>query len=71
MDQDRKHKNKPKHWCSINMMRQKYTGETTVSSINGAGKTGQWRLTPSFLPRLDGHTLFMVLMIKYYDGNSS
>ena len=41
MDQDRKHKNKPKHRCSINMMRQKYTGETTVSSINGAGKTGQ------------------------------
>ena len=44
MEQDRKPKNKPMHTWSFNLQQRKqdYTmEERQVSSINGAGKTGQ------------------------------
>ena len=43
MEQDRKPRDKPTHQWSTNLTEEAriYNGEKTVSSISGAGKTGQ------------------------------
>ena len=43
MEQDRKHRNKPMHIWSISLTKGAWLhkGGKTVSSTNGAGKTGQ------------------------------
>ena len=41
MEQDRKPRDKPTHLWSATEEARLYNGENTVSSISGAGKTGQ------------------------------
>ena len=43
MEQDRKPRDKPTHMVTLPLIKEAriYNGEKTVSSVSGAGKTGQ------------------------------